>query len=484
MLILNMLTNILFWLVLLASWFIYLLMPSKVKKALLILTPLSLLILGVAVGDYLYIFAALVQSLSHARFFMNRYGVKRMGRVLRRSWILLLITITVFSIIRWLAAARAEWLLSAAALIWIIICTRALALTFLRSISMLYRQPGKLNPVPEQLPSVTLAIPARNETHVLTDCLRSAVASDYPKLEIIVLDDCSQDSTPQIIKSFAHDGVRFVSGEVPASGWIGKNQAYQTLLEQASGQIIIFAGVDVRWQPDSISRLINDFSRRGAKMVSIMPYRDHLDFWPAISRTLRYFWQMAFARLPVMNSAWVVDREWLQSIGGLKPFKHAILPERKIARLAEGSGVYRFIISRPELGISSRKHALSQFETAVRTYYPQSSKDPLLAVLTGAVWIASAALWSYSWFLDVPILTAGAAILLLSYLLSEMRLQPKGWPASGFMLPLAMLSQGVLSIVSMTGYEFGRVEWKGRNICLPVMKQSARGAVSSPTSRQ
>ena len=52
-----------------------------------------------------------------------------------------------------------------------------------------------------------------------------AIASDYPKLEIIVLDDCSQDRTAEIIRNFAHDGVRFIQSEDNKDNWLDKNKA-------------------------------------------------------------------------------------------------------------------------------------------------------------------------------------------------------------------------------------------------------------------
>src|SRR6202042_3117366 len=72
-----------------------------------------------------------------------------------------------------------------------------------------------------ELPTLTVAIPARNETDDLEACLRSLVSCNYPKLEILVLDDCSQERhTPEIIRSFAHDGVQFIAGEVPEARWL------------------------------------------------------------------------------------------------------------------------------------------------------------------------------------------------------------------------------------------------------------------------
>jgi len=68
----------------------------------------------------------------------------------------------------------------------------------------------------KDLPTVSVCIPARNENAALADYITAALASDYPKLEVLVLDDCSQDDTSEVIRSFAHQGVRFVQGSAPA----------------------------------------------------------------------------------------------------------------------------------------------------------------------------------------------------------------------------------------------------------------------------
>ena len=64
----------------------------------------------------------------------------------------------------------------------------------------------------DELPTVSVCIPARNEMHALEQCLEYILASDYGKLEVLVLDDSSSDQTPHIIRSFAHAGVRFIPG--------------------------------------------------------------------------------------------------------------------------------------------------------------------------------------------------------------------------------------------------------------------------------
>jgi hypothetical protein len=82
-----------------------------------------------------------------------------------------------------------------------------------------------------ELPSVSVLVPARNETDDLERCLQALTASDYPKLEVLVYDDCSATRrTPDIIRSFAHQGVRFIQGDVPdETRWLAKNYSYSRL---------------------------------------------------------------------------------------------------------------------------------------------------------------------------------------------------------------------------------------------------------------
>src|SRR5690606_35949029 len=159
------------------------------------------------------------------------------------------------------------------------------------------------------LPSVTVCIPARNEAHALLDCLPLVIASDYERLEIIVLDDVSGDETSSLIKSFASEGVRFVKGQPLVSGWLGKNHALEGLLAEASGSYILFMDVDTRLAPQAVSNLVRFALSKRASMVSVLPRRE--DGWRAsvIMSPLRYFWELVFNRrlLPASASnAWLV----------------------------------------------------------------------------------------------------------------------------------------------------------------------------------
>src|SRR3989339_1287218 len=59
-------------------------------------------------------------------------------------------------------------------------------------------------------PTVSIIIPAYNESEYISDSLRSVLSLNYPKnkLEIIVVDDASTDNTLEIVKRFESSNVR------------------------------------------------------------------------------------------------------------------------------------------------------------------------------------------------------------------------------------------------------------------------------------
>lgn len=335
----------------------------------------------------------------------------------------------------------------------------------------------------KRLPTVTLAIPARNETHAMDDCLAAAIASDYPRLEILVLDDCSQDKTPELIRSFAHDGVRFIQGDVPAEGWLGKNQAFEELADQALGEYIIFAGVDTHLAPQSISKLVAYALSNKVAMVSVLPTRREGLHLGTILPQLRYYWQIVFPitkrRVPVASPCWLIKKDALHQLGGFASVRHKILPEGTFARDLFGVDMYRFLISNDELGITTAKKWSSQNESALRLLYPTFKRQPFY-LLAACLLLVGLLIYPFVYLVQAMAtqqfelgfwLSVVAIILfMLSYALVIVRTHPKTWSITLVCLPLALVQEVILLIVSMLEYEFGIVNWKGRNVCYPVIK--------------
>jgi hypothetical protein len=71
--------------------------------------------------------------------------------------------------------------------------------------------------VPNLRPLVSVLIPARNEADRIGPCLHSLVNQDYPNIEILVLDDYSEDGTAEVVKQFSQ--VQLLAGEpLPKGG--------------------------------------------------------------------------------------------------------------------------------------------------------------------------------------------------------------------------------------------------------------------------
>ncbi|OYW86318.1 hypothetical protein B7Z17_00670, partial [Candidatus Saccharibacteria bacterium 32-49-10] len=209
----------------------------------------------------------------------------------------------------------------------------------------------------------------------MTECLESVLASNYPKLEVIVLDDNSNDNTSHLIKAFAHAGVRFIKGDPLPDDWLGKNYALETLLGDVSGKYVLFMDVDTRLSPDSISLLVVDLMEKGVAMSSVIPQRYDMQRLSAWFGTLRYFWELVLGsrvRPGASSAVWIIERQVLQDeLGGLGRWRDEVQPELHLAAELAKTQDYSLIISTPELGIHYAKKWLSQIETARRLLLPR-----------------------------------------------------------------------------------------------------------------
>ncbi len=104
--------------------------------------------------------------------------------------------------------------------------------------------------IDDSCPLVTVIIPAYNAACYLRSCLPSLQASDYPNLEILVMDDGSTDGTAAVAGEY---GVRVVgTGRRGGGPAIGRNRGAL----QASGEYLVFIDADVVVQPNTISELV------------------------------------------------------------------------------------------------------------------------------------------------------------------------------------------------------------------------------------
>lgn len=335
------------------------------------------------------------------------------------------------------------------------------------------------------LPTLTVAVPARNETTSLEQCIKSLLTSDYPKLEILVLDDCSQNTrTPEIIKQFAQKGVRFLAGKIPPEGWLAKNYAYEQLATEANGEMVLFCGVDTRFSSSAIRQLVLTLESKQKTMLSVLPRNELTSGVQLLLQPARYAWEVSlprrlFNRPPVLSTCWLIEKKALQAAGGFTAVKHTITPEAHFAQYAAThQDGYSFLRSTADALISSNKSAEEQKATAVRTRYPQLHRRiemvPFIAatelvLLVFPFTMALAAYLAGIWPL-AALCTAAALVQVATYM-TVARLTYNTWLTRGVLLvPFVAMYDIALIHYSMWQYEFRQVIWKDRNVCIPVMQ--------------
>lgn len=337
----------------------------------------------------------------------------------------------------------------------------------------------------KELPTVTVAIPARNETDDLRECIETVLSSDYPKLEVLVLDDCSQGKKPaDVIKQQAHAGVRFLQGTPPSDNWLAKNHAYQQLTDEATGSYIVFCGVDVRMSPSYLRNLITHMKHKKKRMMSVLPVRYQSHILSSFIQPMRYWWELALPRKlinrpAVLSTCWVIQKKVLKQLGSFHAVKKSIVPERYFARECVAHDSYSFIRANEHLDLRTLKQPEDQVHTAYRVRYPQFHSRIELVLLYIAflgffliipyALTLSAFIVSNTTLLVLSSLTIG--LLTFSHLMIMTISHPANNLVAFFNLPFVVLSEMTLTIYSMLQYEFGSVTWKGRNICIPVLTE-------------
>lgn len=326
------------------------------------------------------------------------------------------------------------------------------------------------------LPSVSVCIAARNEVHALAQCLDYVLTSGYEKLEILVLDDSSNDETSRIIQSYAHAGVRFIPGKDLPSGWLGKNHAYQTLAEEASGDYILYLDVDTLLAQSAIQQLVQQIVANDKDMLSVLPRREDALRASAIFSTLRYVWELVLATRsnpPSASALWLIRRDTLlQMERGLSDYGMSVRPERHLAKQLQYNKKYYHIVGTKKLGVRYEKHWHSHLATAERLYYPMFGHR-YVSIVLGLITMFSVAappiIFIVSLLNHKPVAaTVALSALVVDYvwfgIFTGRTMASRGWIARMIVWPYIALQELALYLDSCTRYATGTVRWKGRAI--------------------
>jgi glycosyltransferase involved in cell wall biosynthesis len=115
-------------------------------------------------------------------------------------------------------------------------------------------------------PKVSIIIAAHNEASTIASKIANCLNLTYPadQYEVIIASDGSNDNTVEIVRSFAHRGVKLV--DIPERR--GKQYAQLGARDLACGEILVFTDVGVEMDADALQKIVSNFADPSVGCVS------------------------------------------------------------------------------------------------------------------------------------------------------------------------------------------------------------------------
>ena len=121
---------------------------------------------------------------------------------------------------------------------------------------------------------VSILVACRNEALNISRVLEELDRQQYPDLEIVIIDDHSEDKTLELARKFKSIGSRVL---ILKSPFVGKKHAISWGIDQCSGDIILCTDADCTWPKNWVSGMVEKFSNPSIQFVAgpVLPDSGH-----------------------------------------------------------------------------------------------------------------------------------------------------------------------------------------------------------------
>lgn len=328
-------------------------------------------------------------------------------------------------------------------------------------------------------PSISVIIPARNEEANIPGLLESLRGQNPSPIEILVVDDCSGDSTASVAKE---SGARVLESAPLPRGWTGKTWACHQGAEAAAGKLLVFMDADTRLAPGGLRRIVDTFlGTPGALSITPFhfterPYEELSAFFNLMVTTgIGAFTILGERAEPagLFGQFLMIDKDDYRRAGGHEKVRGRILENFFMAANLRKAGVPLVCRGgRGTLGVRMYPSGPGELVSGWSKAFLSGAAGvprPLLALTVA--WITGEVL-----AFAIPILAAiahpeallpGLALYMLHSVQTGLMLRRIGSfrPFTWLFYPIPLLFFFALMAAAFTGRMLGRtVSWKGRTI--------------------
>jgi GT2 family glycosyltransferase len=129
-------------------------------------------------------------------------------------------------------------------------------------------------------PTLSVIVPTRERAAYLPYCIRSCLESKNPNFEVLVIDNASEDGTPDVMREFHDERLRYHRNDLRLS----MRDNFERGIEMSRGDILCFIGDDDGLLPRAVDQVLTLFST--LDVAAIAAARAHY-FWPDLTTARR-----------------------------------------------------------------------------------------------------------------------------------------------------------------------------------------------------
>ena len=248
---------------------------------------------------------------------------------------------------------------------WIFLLTISIR-SYLHTPLIIRKRPQPTKQHSNNLPLVSVIVPARNEQENIQRCLLSLLAQNYPSFEVIVVNDSSTDYTLEIVrkikispikqreggdKSLDTDRLKIITVTEKPEKWTGKTWASEQGYSYSTGNILLFTDADTYYmRKDTIYEAVSYMQDQALDVLTGISFIELRDFWSKVTMPLwNLFSILLGSNTGAMNdpkskvaylvgSFFLIRRQVLEEIGTFRSVKNAIQEDAELGLLLKSTG--------------------------------------------------------------------------------------------------------------------------------------------------
>jgi glycosyltransferase involved in cell wall biosynthesis len=198
---------------------------------------------------------------------------------------------------------------------------------------------------------VSIIFAARDEAEKLPAAIETLLAQDYPRFDVIAVNDRSTDQTPAILREFERLSSSLIVTDIASlpPGWLGKPHALVAGFEKSHGDWLVFTDADVHFAPDVLRRAIALATERQWDHLTLLTSVEMRGFWETAA--ISYFglgfvfgnepWLASnprSARYVGVGAFQLVRRAAYEKSGGHARLRMDVIEDMKLGKLMKLAG--------------------------------------------------------------------------------------------------------------------------------------------------